>query len=200
MSKDTKPAVMDLITDLRAEGVEESLGSFSLDREKAREKMRQFQLAEPHRYVLELVQAAVCKGATRIRFDIDADDMRMQFDGQPFSLQDLEHLYSSLFARQNTPENDARRQLALGVNAAMALNPRYLRVTSKDGKHGVQLEARAGHDDEFGEMSNPPDGTTIHVKSRFRPGLMVSFLQNLKGTLPEEQVLRERCDPFRGGD
>ena len=123
MSDDLKPAVTDLITDLRGQGVEDSLGRFTLDREKAREKMRQFQLAEPHFYVLELVQAAVCKGATRIRFDIDADDMRMRFDGRPFTLEDLEHLYSSLFARQLSAENDARRQLALGVNAAMALNP-----------------------------------------------------------------------------
>ena len=68
------PSVDDLISDLRNEGEVVSEGRFTLDRDKAREKMRQFQLADPRAYVLELVQAAVLKGAAEIAFDIDADD------------------------------------------------------------------------------------------------------------------------------
>ncbi|MFH2005993.1 MAG: hypothetical protein ABI333_05335 [bacterium] len=188
-----KPEVNAFIRGLRTDGVEHSRGSFSLDREKAREKMRQFQLADPHEYVLELVQAAVLMGATRIRFDIDADDMWMRFDGRPFSQEDFDGLYGSLFAREHTPQNDARRELALGTNAAMALNPRYVRAVSGDGKQGAWLELRPGQDDTFGELEEPVLGTEIHVKSRFRPGLMVQFVQNLKGVLPEEETLRRRC-------
>ena len=69
-----------LIADLRADGEVISAGEFTLDREKAREKLRHFQLADPRRYVLELVQAAVLKGAERILFEIDS---RRPFEPHP---------------------------------------------------------------------------------------------------------------------
>ena len=56
----------ELIAGLQSDAEFDSDGGFSLDREKAREKMRQFQLADPHRYVLLLVEAAVLRGATTI--------------------------------------------------------------------------------------------------------------------------------------
>ncbi len=181
-----------LISGLSAAGAVESVGDFTLDRDKAREKMRQFQLAEPNRYVLELVQAAVLKGATRIDFHIDADDMRMRFDGRPFDRKDFEALYSSLFARMRNAENDARQHLAVGLNAAMALNPRYVRVDSGQGDAGIRLELRAGKDDRVTERIGE-ERTVIHVKARFRPGLVVGFFRDMKGTIPEEKLLRTHC-------
>jgi len=79
-------ALDQLINDLRADGSVDSHGSFTLDREQARAKMQKFQLVDARRYVLELVQAAVLRGATQIEFEIDADDMRMRFDGAAFGL------------------------------------------------------------------------------------------------------------------
>jgi hypothetical protein len=83
-----------LIGELASAGEVHSEGGFSIDREKAREKMRQFQLADPRRYVLLLVQSAVHQGATKLDFEIDADDMRLTFDGRPFVREDLEELYT----------------------------------------------------------------------------------------------------------
>jgi hypothetical protein len=192
-----KPAQADqvdqLISELAGEGVEESVGEFTLDRAKAREKMRQFQLADPYRYVLELVQAAVLKGATRIRFDIDADDMIMQFDGSRFTMKDFDHIYASLFSGHRKREVKARRELALGLNAAMALNPRRVTVVSGDGESGVELELRPDQPDRFQKAEKPVKGTVIHVKARFRPGLVVNFFKDRAGTLPEEQTLRRYC-------
>ena len=70
-----------LIEALAKEGALVSAGEFTLDRVKAREKMRSFQLADPRMYVLLLVQAAVCKGAGHVDFTFDSDDMRLQCDG-----------------------------------------------------------------------------------------------------------------------
>ncbi|MDY0000805.1 MAG: hypothetical protein RBU30_05885 [Polyangia bacterium] len=193
MKTKTQAPVEKLIAQLDEAGLERETGGFTLDRDKAREKMRQFQLADPHRYVLELVQAAVRKGATGIRFDVDADDMRMRFDGRPFTLEDFEHLYNTLLGRVELAEAEAVRQLALGLNAAMALNPRWIRVWSGNGGVGAHLEMKPGQEDRFEEAKGMADGTLIHVKGRFRPGLAVTFFQNLKGALPEEALLRERC-------
>ena len=193
------PNVEQLIEALTEEGREGGArvaGSFSIDREKAREKMRLFQLPDPRTYVLELVQAAVIKGATMARFDIDADDMRMAFDGEPFTVDDFDQIYGSLLASVASDEAVARRQLALGLNAAMALNPRFIVVRSGDGRQTARLEMRPGRDDRFGlidEASRQVEGTLIHVKQRFRPGLAVAFVRNIAGTLAEEQLLRSRC-------
>ena len=91
--------------------------------------MRQFQLADPHRYVLLLVEAAVLRGATKLEFEIDTDDMRLRFDAA-LSWEDLDELYASLFVDRSTIEIRARRELALACNAAMALNPRWVRIES----------------------------------------------------------------------
>ena len=187
------PHLKEVLENLERDGVADSKGEFSLDREKARQKMRQFQLADPYRYVLELVQAAVLKGASRIRFDIDADDMRMKFDGEPFTKKDFDQIYASLFVKLDRKPTRARKQLALGLNAAMALNPRYIRVQSGDGKTGAELELRPKKPDVYAEAEKPVTGTQIHIKSRFRPGLFVSFFKNLSGTLPEENNLRVYC-------
>ena len=182
-----------LITELEQDGTIESEGAFTLDRDKAREKMRQFQLADPLRYVLELVQAAVLKGATKICFDIDADDMRMRFDGEPFTEADFDHVYGSLLSGSDNVKTEARRELALGLNAAMALNPSFIRVESGHGEGGAYLEMRPERDDEYGPLEVAPGETRIHVRQRFRPGLLVQFFKNIAGKLPEERLLKERC-------
>lgn len=179
----------ELVSQLASEGRVESEGTFTLDREKAREKMRLFQLPDPRRYVLELVQAATLKGATSIRFDIDADDMRMRFDGRPFSEEDFDRLYGSLFSSSTNQDMSARRELALGLNAAMALNPKWIRVESGN----AFLDIRPRRDDQFGPLDTPSTETSIHVRQRFRPGLIVDFFQNISGTIAEERYLRSAC-------
>lgn len=195
----------ELIAGLVTDAQYDSDGAFSLDREKAREKMRQFQLADPHRYVLLLVEAAVLRGATTIIFDIDTDDMQMRFDAA-LSWADLDELYGALFVNRTSDEIRARRELALACNAVMALNPRWVRIESCTRDDAGQLQAigaslRSDQKDEIRKLDAPTQTfadmprawTSIHVKERFRPGLMVRFLRDVGGSIPEEQLLRSRC-------
>lgn len=189
----------ELIAGLQTDAEFDSAGAFTLDREKARQKMRQFQLANPHRYVLLLVEAAVLRGATRIEFEIDTDDMHMRFDAA-LEWEDLDELYSSLFVDRSSVGIRARRELALACNAAMALNPRWIRIESWGGQPltGVRGLLRPDAEDEIEKIEQPPAGvrapsTHIHVKDRFRPGLFVRFLHSLGDALPESELIRERC-------
>lgn len=185
-------ATEDLIKELSASSGDAVDGTFTLDRDRAREKMRLFQLPDPRSYVAELVAAASLAGARRVRFDIDADDMRLRFDGAPFAVEDFDHLWGSLLS--SSSDASARRALALGLNAAMALSPAWVRVESGPGDGpGAFLEMRPGQEDHFGELDKSPGETRIHVKHRLRPGLVVRFVRNVTGTLPEEQFLRQRC-------
>lgn len=191
----------ELIAELQANAEFDSQGAFSLDRDKARQKMRQFQLADPRRYVLLLVEAALLRGATTIAFEIDADDMRMRFDAA-LEWEDLDELYTSLFVDRSSVAIQARRELALACNAAMALNPRWARIESwsrtSAGIAGVRAILRPDQSDTIERVEQAPNhvlapSTEIHVKDRFRPGLVVRFVHDIGGSLPEELLIRERC-------
>lgn len=186
-----------LVGRLAAEGELEEAGGFSIDPEKAREKMRQFQLPDPRRYVLLLVQAAVHQGAQRIRFQIDTADMQMMFDGAPFSRTDIDELYVALFGNRADPRTRARQELAVALNAAMALNPRWIRFRSVDTEKEVVAELKPGEPDSVDEVAasalEDRFVTSIHVRDRFRPGLVMQFFRNLSGTIAEEKLLREYC-------
>ncbi|MEZ4467406.1 MAG: hypothetical protein R3F60_23475 [bacterium] len=188
MSKGSK-GIDGLLADLVAEGTVDSAGAFSLDRDKAREKMRQFQLAEPLEYLLQLVRAAVLRGATALSFEIDTDDMWLSFDGESFEVEDFDELYGALFGGGDAGGLAARRHLALGVNAALALAPRHVRVESG----GAFLEARPGQDDAFGPLAPTRAGTRVHVRDRLRLGNLVRFVRALGGSLPERKLLADRC-------
>ena len=178
-----------LLADLVAEGTVESEGAFTLDRDKAREKMRQFQLADPLEYLLQLVRAAVLRGATALTFAIDTDDMWLSFDGNPFTIEDFDELYGALFGRGEGGVLAARRHLALGVNSALALDPRHVRVESGE----AVLEARPGADDAFGPLTPARADTRVHVRDRLRLGNLVRFVRVLSGSLPELTLLAARC-------
>ncbi|MFV8755258.1 hypothetical protein ACNOYE_32310 [Nannocystaceae bacterium ST9] len=183
----------ELIAGLQTQAHYDSEGGFSLDREKARQKMRQFQLADPHRYVLLLVEFAALRGASKIEFEIDADDMHMRCDAV-LDWEDLDELYTSLFVDRSGAGIRARRELALACNAVMALNPKFVAIESYGPDGGVRALLRPDAPDEVAEVEAlEPQGTRIHVKERFRPGLLVRFVLDSQGTLPEELLLRERC-------
>lgn len=179
----------DLLGELRAGGEVDSQGRFTLDRAQARAKMQKFQLADARRYVLELVQAAVLRGATTIAFDIDADDMHMRCDGESFAAAELDDLWGSIFADGDGADLRGLRQLALGLNAALGMDPK--RIVVRSGGH--QLTVQPGKDDALAAIDPPAAGFTIHVQQRARIGLVVDFFRNLGGSLGEERHLRERC-------
>ncbi|GAF77082.1 unnamed protein product, partial [marine sediment metagenome] len=181
-----KSRVDRFIEDLASVDGEASDGAFSLDRETAREKMRQFQLAKPHSYVLELAAAAVLKYASRIDFEIDADDVRMQADGSPFVFEDFDNLYNSLFAWGVDRPIRARRQLAIAINAALSLNPRYIRIVSGD----MEFECRPGKADIITTAPTPSNTTTVHVKSRLGAKTLARVGKNIAGRLPEEMAVK----------
>jgi hypothetical protein len=186
--------VEQLVAKLRAEAEEQARGEFTLDREKAKVKMRQFQLADPHRYVLMLVQAAVLKKATHIRFEVDADELRCVFDGEPFDRRDLDELYTSLFVDRSNTGVRARQELAIAMNAAMGLNPSTIRLESGGNDGGVTLAVRNEEEDVIEAVADLPAGTRIQVKERFRPGLLVEFIGRAFGSeQPEETLLRTHC-------
>jgi hypothetical protein len=191
----------ELMTKLREAGALEAVGRFTLDSDKAREKLRQYQLADPHRYVLLLVEAVVLAGARKLEFEIDADDVRLRCFCRPFRYEQLGDLYASLFVEVAASLDEHERghlrglqQLAFALNSAMALNPRFIRVESVDVEgQGVRLVLEPERPDQLERITGGEPGTRIHVRDRFRPGLLVEFFRSLGDGVAEQALLRKHC-------
>jgi hypothetical protein len=182
------------LEELRSEGRLTASGEFRLDRDKAREKMQKFQLRDPHHYVLEFVQAAHLLGADDIRFDIDADEMRVQLTNVSVTADDLEDIYDAVFSASTDPRTRALRHLAIGLNAAQAMEPSVVRVKSVRDDQKVTLEIRAGEEVMTEEAVQPGDDhTTIYLRETFRASHLLDFFRNLRGDLAEKTALREGC-------
>jgi hypothetical protein len=170
-------------------------GTFTIDREKARDKLRHFQLADPCAWLLEAMRAAVVQGATRIEIEADSDDVHVRFDGRPFQEADLAEIHAALLARRAPA---GRQHLSAALNGAMALEPRFLRVESLGSPESlVRLEMRPGKPDTLEQMKAQAlssDGaatvTRIHMREPFRVGRFVEAFRVLLGTKREIQAAR----------
>lgn len=120
-----------VLADLKT-GAVDSTGRFTLNSSRARERLREYQLADPHRFVLLLVASAVAGGATSIQIGASVGGLALVHDGQVLSQDDLLGLLSSPFVSGTRAD---LRLLALGVNSALSLEVTSLVIQSwRDGQ------------------------------------------------------------------
>lgn len=169
-------------------------GQFTIDRQRAREKLSRYQLSDPYAYVLEIVQSAILRGATELTFRFDADDMRVQFDGERYTEEELSNLELAVLEKATTREERARRQLAVALLSVQSLEPKLVVV---DSWMGARLERRAGQAEKLGPSSRSKSGNSIHVRDRWHPKILLEFWRQLRGKGEEQVLLRERCAASR---
>ncbi len=129
-----------LLAELTQEGELQSSGRFTLDLNKAKEKLAQFQLANPYCYVLKLVQAAVAGGATHFALRSGSTEVKVNMRGLSFSALQLENvLYCLLGEDAPIPVTPALRHLAVAINASVGTRASRLSVKSWDGEQGVEV-------------------------------------------------------------
>ena len=155
-------AVAAMIERLRADGAAEP-GTFTIDRAEAHRQMAAFQLPDKALYVLDLVQLAVCKQATRLELDHVGRRLRLSFDGAPITAEDVALAHSTLFfpTADSAPPVRARARLALALGMVTARGAR-LELTSGDGRRGERLVVEGGPE-QVDEVSDVGPGTRIEL-------------------------------------
>jgi hypothetical protein len=182
----------ELIEALASEGKLESRGSFTLDRDKAREKLQKFQLAEPERYVVLLAEAALMGGAERIDVKVDGDDLRMSFDGPTITRESLDGLWDAILS--DTGSRPGLRQLALALNASMGLNPKFVQVMSANASQLHVLELRTGGQAVVSsEASTAVMHNFVHVRERLQFSTFSDAIDARRGERREQVLLKEHC-------
>jgi len=165
---------------------------FTLSRDKAIEKLREFSLRDPAQYVLELVQAAVFAGATYIAVESRPERVLVAWvGGRRLREAELTQLFDYLFADRGDPSQRHLVQLAIGMNAILQRKPRVLRVESGDGTfdHTLRLEVSGLSDARLGEPETGLAGT--YVMAEHRHGHWKKWLG--RSWTPEEGMVEERC-------
>lgn len=152
----------EFLGELAAQGNVDSRGHFTLDIEKARDKLRRFQLTSPHHYVLCLLSAACAAGARTLQIQSDGLETTVKFDGQAFRFADFKDLFGAFLT---PPSHDlfrvAVRELAMGVHGARALEPEFITVESwgqgagaRLQIHGNTMEVEPLQESPFGDAGN----------------------------------------------
>lgn len=101
-----------------------SHGEFTVALEKARQKLRQFQLGNPNFYLLKVFQAAVASGCARVNLELKHNRVSLWFcvEDAPFSFPELLEGLSCVLGLAPSPLRD----LAVGLNASRETNPERL--------------------------------------------------------------------------
>jgi len=168
---------------------------FGIDPQAAREKMRAFQLVDPYRYVLELVQAAHLLGAARINAWVDLDRFTLKFDGDPLTARDFVDLYAAALRDAHDPRARALKHLAIGLGAAEGLSPRSVEIESGGAFTGVRVRIVPGKDDLVDDTFVPErPGTRVVVRTGRVSRAALQKAQRLAtGDFPEREFLRTQC-------
>lgn len=199
----TAQPVDELVAKLAGGGRSEP-GRFTLDRQRAREKLGDFQLPDNKLYLVQLVQALLTLGAKHITCRYDPDDLWLLADGQPWEKQDFDHLYEALLSGNDNRRKRAQRDLAIGLQAALQLDVAWVRVVSPAELGVVFLRRDTDSEDDFGideksellaewpTSTSPIDdaATLMHVHYR---RVVDSDLEDLTLEPPGIAEVRQRC-------
>lgn len=169
--------------------------TFSIARDRAISKMRNFALADPHFFVLELIQGAVANGAEYIDVASERKFFALSYVGGGFKEEDISQLFDFLFASKSDLSQSALRQMALGVNALMLMEPDDITIISGDGTaEGTSQITIQGENVRVGVPEQPLRGTLIRatgLRRRLVRG-KTNLLPSLGGG-PECSAIENRC-------
>ncbi len=158
---------------------------FSLARDKAKESLKEFLLADPFTYVLLLVRGAIRRGAATVEITINSRSLTLAFDGSPIPHSAFESLYDSVLDRQ--AKGKGLRELMLGLSSAVNLGFERVQLVSGDSGGAAELEMRPDAPDRISKSRASMAGTRIVIRGRLPQP------QKSGSTRPELLLLRQRC-------
>ncbi|WP_146157201.1 hypothetical protein [Enhygromyxa salina] len=182
-----------LLAELAAGGDLVDEGGFSIDAGKALDKLRGFALADPHAYVLLLIEAAVLGGADPIEIELGAGVVSIELGPIEFSREELEQLFAAVFIDLSDADPVERRRrralqkLAFACNAALSLEPKQIEIES-GGQGSEGLHVRLSPEQKLGELESRK--LVAGARVRVHHGAIASLAQVQS---PEEALIRSHC-------
>ncbi|GMU51713.1 MAG: hypothetical protein AMXMBFR33_08590 [Candidatus Xenobia bacterium] len=164
--------------------------SVSIEPAQAFRQMGRFALAEPGRYVVNLVAAAVASGATFCKVQSDSSECTVEFDGQPFSDAELEALFPACFQEDSSPR---LRELAIGLFGALEIDPKGVTLETWGQNTGARLKLAKEAGAKVEKLSRSPfkdTGSLTRIKVGGK-GFFSKLIKRSDTVNPEEATLTE---------
>jgi hypothetical protein len=183
---ETPSVASSLIAALEQGGELVDAGEFSVDAGQALVKLRDYQLVDPHGWVLLVIEAAVLAGATPVSVPAEGE-LVVELSPLELRADELEQLFAWVFIELEGIEGDewrrrrALQQLALASNAVLGLELDELVIESID-LQGRGSRLRMTRAQPLGVLESIADAA---------PGTRVRVV-GLAGER-ERQLVRERC-------
>ena len=133
------------VASLQSGGKFDSEGAFTLDQAQALEKLRKYQVTRPEEFATGLVASAVAAGAEWLTLDTQSDGFRLEHNGALMTHDHLVNLFSTLLVDGPDKRMAVVQELAFGLNALLALNPKNIRVTCSGTEELVVLDLSTSH-------------------------------------------------------
>jgi len=187
-------ALDDLLARSRDPGKLVERHHFTLSREKAIEKQREFALRHQRQYVLEIIQGAIFAGATYLAIDARKNSILIAWVGAPpLEKAHLENLFDYLFADRSDKRIRHMVQLAVGINAILQAEPKSIRLESGDGTRTVRLDMDASGEGDIGISEEPIDGT--YLVAEWSSGLLGALFGRWAQTehIDVSKLIEDRC-------
>ncbi len=149
-----------------------SRGRIGVDAAKAMSKLREHLLVDLHHYTLEIVRAAVASGAKTIDLSFDADDVMITWNGRAIARAALAQLLDHVLTEAKTDETQRLRLLAVGVNAALGLDPAYVELysVSPGGKRCTRVRWKPEMLKASVEQAPRPSQQNVPIPAHMGPG------------------------------
>lgn len=187
MSEPTALRMGSFLKEFVPEGVRAETASFTLESNKAREKLTDFQLQDPQNFFLHLIAGAIAGGAPEVHLYVDSDDIIVSFEGEKLTDYQLKNLFSSLLAGR---ASSREREIAVAFNAALSLRPSILHLDSWHEGGGIRLAFVEGKE-KVSELTEGTPGHKAHFRNRVSLEVAKRFLAGRNGR-PEFEVAADR--------
>ena len=166
---------------LAAEGHKDSSGVFTLDPLQAQQKLRRYQFQHPYAFVGAFMAAASLAGATSVVLEVEPHRLGINWSSPHLGPEQLQRLLAHLLAERASP---SIRELALGINSALALKP--TRLTLSSGKFRQHFTPQRHWQTEEEESL-----AGLHLELVYAPRERLK--RRLNKELPEIQLLKRSC-------
>ncbi len=158
-----------------------------------RERLNRHLPAEPHAYVLALVASAVMADASYLKITNDSNDFVLLRDGRTPTPEELEGLFGHMLHSGASPERAYLVDLAVGLNAAMALNPKSVIVETWGSWGGSRYQLLGtGHKLEALKTGFTDPRATFRVQVR-EPRRLGKLMKMVTGFPPEGDLIARMC-------
>lgn len=158
-----------------------------------RERLNRHLPVEPAAYVLALVASSVAADASYLKITNDSDDFVLLRDGRTPTPEELEGLFGHLLHSGGIPERAYLVDLAVGLNAATALNPKLIQVETWGAWGGNKyILTGTGHRLEATKAGFTDARATFRVQIK-EPKRLGKLMRMVTGFPPEGDLIAKHC-------